>query len=123
MTASMFSAVATHGVAEPLAGLLREPFRPLPSGPTRGWSASSASSTSPICRPMLEWDRTIQGELPPSSGGVRTMLFVPLRKDDRAARLDRRQSTGGAAVFRKGDRTARKFRRAGGDRDGQCPAA
>ena len=55
--------------------------------------------------------------------GVRTMLCCAAAQGRRAARLHRREPAGGAAVLRQGDRAARKLRGAGGDRDGQCPAA
>ena len=54
---------------------------------------------------------------------MRTLLFVALRKDDRAAREIIADRPGSAAVLREGDRAAREFRRAGGHRDGERAAA
>jgi hypothetical protein len=54
--------------------------------------------------------------------GIRTQLAMPLRKGWQAARDNYGQPAGSAAVFRQADRTAGKFRGAGGDCDGERAA-
>src|SRR5271157_3078443 len=76
-----FHAVALHGVPEPFAKVLREPFRYHPDSPPAGLmrgerfvhipdvNATEFAPDDPLPR--------IAAEL----GGVRSILFVPLRKD------------------------------------------
>ena len=56
-------------------------------------------------------------------GGARTMLAVPLRKDDALLGDHHGLPPGSPAVLRQADRAVAEFRGAGGDRDGECPAA
>ena len=55
-------------------------------------------------------------------GGVRTLLVVPLRKDNSAAGHHCRLSPGGAAVLRQADRAVAELRGAGGHCDGERAA-
>jgi PAS domain S-box-containing protein len=74
-----FRAVATHGIPEPFAVVLRQPFRPAPyherliAGErwihTSDFGAASASVDHPVARAGAE------------IGRVRTLVMVPLRKD------------------------------------------
>jgi len=74
-----FRAVATHGIPEPFAVVLRQPFRPAPyherliAGErwihTSDFGATSASVDHPVARAGAE------------IGRVRTLVMVPLRKD------------------------------------------
>ena len=55
-------------------------------------------------------------------GGARTLLAVPLRKDDALLGVHHRASPGGATVHRQADRALAELRRAGGHRDGERAA-
>jgi two-component system, NtrC family, sensor kinase len=55
-------------------------------------------------------------------GGVRTVLMVPLRKENTPWYYNRPTSRG-AAVFGEADHIVAKFRGTGGHRDGECAAA
>ena len=55
-------------------------------------------------------------------GGVRTLLAVPLRKDEDAHRGVQHLPAGGAALHRKADRAVAEFRGAGGHRYGERAA-
>jgi class 3 adenylate cyclase len=80
----LFRAVAAHGMPEPLADLLRQPYAPEPGSASDhllagdafyqiadlAQAVTQASAANPRSRLAVELN------------GVRTLLFVPLRKDD-----------------------------------------
>jgi len=114
-----FRAAALHGIPEQFLEEARRPFHPgraherLVRGERlvhiRDFLAVASVSGSPASRALV-------------SMGVRTTLLVPLRKESVLLGYICRQPAGGPTVLRKRDRAARKFRSAGGNRHGQCPA-
>jgi GAF domain-containing protein/HAMP domain-containing protein len=74
-----FRAVATHQMPERFTELLRQPFRPYPGGPQERLlggeplihipDQAAREPTNPVTRAAID-------------AGVRTLLFVPLRRDD-----------------------------------------
>src|SRR5262249_11320739 len=92
-------AVATHGLPERHADLLRQPFRPLPNSPHARLFGDERIIHIPDMTAESLWERYDPKRVVAVQTGVRTLLFVPLRKDGAllgwisANRLERRPFT------------------------------
>ena len=87
---------------------------------SRDWLACRTARSRWPDSAILTDHKTYSCALWSSLGSIRTLLAVPLRKDD--ALIGRHsRSTGSevASILRQADRTAEELRRPGGDRDGE----
>ncbi|MBV9521166.1 MAG: GAF domain-containing protein, partial [Alphaproteobacteria bacterium] len=73
-----FRAVAVHGLSEALADTLRQPFRPGRNMPHRRLLEGARFAQADI----TEIDDPLARVVAERGGGIRTTLFIPLRKDN-----------------------------------------
>jgi two-component system, NtrC family, sensor kinase len=76
-------AVAMHGIDQPLAELLRKPFRPLPNSPHARMIRDHSMIHIFDVRSETLWQRDDPRRIGTVAQGLRTMLFVPLCKEDK----------------------------------------
>ena len=74
-----FRAVAAHGIAEAFADRLRQGFVPGPNHPSQQLMQGGRFAQVPDCAEINDPIVRAAFEL----GGIRTVLFIPLRKEDR----------------------------------------
>jgi GAF domain-containing protein len=76
-----FRAVATRGLAEPLATLVRQPFLPSPGSPHERLMRGESLVRVDDLTMETQWPEDDPKRVETLAAGVRVMVFVPLRKD------------------------------------------
>ena len=77
-----FRTIASRGITPQSAPLLRRPFLPTPNSPYALLAAGERVVHIPDLLADEQWDRNDPRRASAIDTGLRTMLFVPLRKDD-----------------------------------------
>ncbi|HYC14040.1 MAG TPA: GAF domain-containing protein, partial [Stellaceae bacterium] len=77
-----FRAVTTRGYSEPLAALMRKPFRPQPNTVHGRLLSEKQVIQIPDLALDTEWEPSDPRRISALAQGIRTMLFVPLLKDE-----------------------------------------
>ena len=113
----IFRAVATRGLPERLVDALRQGFRPGIAHPMSRLLDGAGSIQVPD---LAEEDDPLM-RIGFQVGGIRTLLSVPLRKDDRLLGQIVARSPGSPPVHRQADRAFAELRGTSGHRDGECP--
>ena len=57
------------------------------------------------------------------TAGARSLIAVPMLKDNEVDRRDRHLPPGGSTLYRQADRAGQEFCRPSGDRNRECAAA